>query len=372
MTMIQARDRAGAAWVLLLSALGAIGCGSDTANVGELTGESRRSNSTSSDGSGASDGSATGGASSTNSNNNSSSSSGSASSDDVGTASNTAGPLPPRACDIGDALDSRWLVFDSDGGTSESERRIYAVESEGGTVPQPLTPQNVLASDPVLSPDGSELAYVADGMVRVLNLNSGDDEGLVEGDQPAWSPNGRSLAYHADRGVWLFDVQERVSMELATCPDCSLGGYQNPEFSHDGDVLVMDRENQIELLELGTGEMHEVVENGKMSITHPTLSPDAGSVVAELECEPGFPSLWLYEAGETTLPCAGRRIDPGGSYTRPSWGPNSVIAFELSIPNVRGIVLLDMEADLGCALVMEGVNQNPSWAPHGWQPPDGD
>jgi hypothetical protein len=50
-------------------------------------------------------------------------------------------------------------------------------------------------TSPAWSPDGTELAYVRNGWVRLHALATGADSRLVRGGSPAWSPDGRELAF---------------------------------------------------------------------------------------------------------------------------------------------------------------------------------
>lgn len=366
MTSMQSNGGRERVCALLLAAFGTMSCGGDTADVG---GEPETSGgSTTNDGSG-------GGS-------NASGAGGTASAEDTnnvgGGGSSPASPSgiwgdanPPTSCDeLGDALDSRWIVFDSDAG--QLARRIYAVEAKEGATPRPLTPADVIARDPAVSPNGSELAYVADGMIRILNLSSGEDEDVVAGEHPAWYPDGKGLAYHADRGIWRLDREDGTITEVTACSDCALGGYQNPEISQSGDLLAMDEETQIYLLDLESSEAQVAVMTWTTTMTHPTLSANADWLVAAVMCDGPWFSLWLHEAGLPSIPCVDRRLTPASVVaSNPAWGPDAIIAYELGETS-RDIALMDVGSKVGCVLEHEGEDRNPIWAPEGFEPPSDD
>ena len=367
MTMRQSNRWGEALCAVMLAALGTYSCASDTADVGDMP--ETASNTTSNNDSGGSDGNESSDSTGPSSSTTGSGSGGSGGDGDTNSTNNTTGFDGLLNCDgFASELDSRWIVFDSDAG--KLERRIYAVEMNGSDAPRPLTPADVLAREPALSPDGTELAYVADERIRVLNLSSGEDRDIVAGTEPAWSPDGSSLAYHADRGVSLFDLEDGSSEEIIACTECFYG-YENPEFSPSGDALVMDRDNEIDLVDLDTGNSRYVVQNWTTTIIQPTISPDADWVVAAIWCEDPI-SLWLHEASTNTNPCEGRRLTPmGTAAANPAWGPETVIAYELG-EAPRDIALLDVDANTGCVIEHEGDDRNPSWAPEGFEPPDSD
>jgi hypothetical protein len=95
-------------------------------------------------------------------------------------------------------LEQYRLVFDSDG--SKLERRIYSMRADGSDL-QPLTPPDVLACEPAVSPDGAQLAYTTPDGIQLLDIASGSSELLAAtpgADEPI--PNSqvrRALALEA-------------------------------------------------------------------------------------------------------------------------------------------------------------------------------
>ena len=74
------------------------------------------------------------------------------------------------------------------------------------------------------SPDGSEIAYVSDGEVRVVGVNGGDPRPLLtlrrgSASAAAWSPDGKTIAVlevAADGILWLVDAEGGDLREVAS------------------------------------------------------------------------------------------------------------------------------------------------------------
>ncbi len=114
------------------------------------------------------------------------------------------------------ALEYTWppgpkRVFQVDPNTFE--RRVIA---EGAASEEP----------PVLSPDGSRVAFVRhdDGVLALVGVGSNQElVTLGKGSQPAWSPDGRRLAYVRDGHV--------VILQLETGAEVDLGLGENPTWA---------------------------------------------------------------------------------------------------------------------------------------------
>ncbi|NNM35447.1 MAG: hypothetical protein HKO53_20395, partial [Gemmatimonadetes bacterium] len=115
-----------------------------------------------------------------------------------------------------------------------------------------------------LSPTGDELAFVAEGSVRILNLASSVTRTLMR-------PGAECCLTWSDGGDWLYYTNEsgglsRVSVEdggeeVLTSPGPGLLGYQWPAPVPGTDLLVFEvaelfgRGSQIALLDMTTGEV---------------------------------------------------------------------------------------------------------------------
>ncbi len=114
----------------------------------------------------------------------------------------------------------------------------------------------VTISEPVLRPDGVQLAYVRGRGDLAANLSRTEivlvatETGRVishwEGNSPRWSPNGREIAYAGTRdgrsGIWVRLVESGTERFLAETPQSNAwlgrGATKNFEWSPDGQSIA--------------------------------------------------------------------------------------------------------------------------------------
>jgi TolB protein len=100
--------------------------------------------------------------------------------------------------------DGRLIAFSSDR-EERPARRIYVIESSGGSLPRRLTDSHSTDDAPAWSPDGRLIAFhsTRDGSFEVYVM-AADGSGARRltssgGSAPRWSPDGRWIAYTAGR-----------------------------------------------------------------------------------------------------------------------------------------------------------------------------
>jgi dipeptidyl-peptidase 4 len=129
-----------------------------------------------------------------------------------------------------------------------SERAIWAANTSGGPAWRVAE-----GAAPALSPDGSAVLYVRDGMIfRALTAQNAEPDSLQIGAQPfiramgilsspVWSPDGSRVAFVSARGdhsyVGLYDVAARRVFWVSPDVDCDA----NPMWSPDGSRLAFLR-----------------------------------------------------------------------------------------------------------------------------------
>ena len=137
---------------------------------------------------------------------------------------------------------------------------------------------------PVISPDGSQIAFAAVGDLYVMPVGGGAAVNLTKDvaldTDPSWSPDGGSLVYSSDKDspqlqLWVRDMksgQSRKVTNIATQP-------QGASFSPDGKRIVffnvdgMWRVAEMSILDLDSGKIVKIHDSLPQPGT-PTWSPD--------------------------------------------------------------------------------------------------
>jgi Tol biopolymer transport system component/imidazolonepropionase-like amidohydrolase len=141
---------------------------------------------------------------------------------------------------------------------------------------------------PVISPDGTQIAFAAVGDIWVMPVAGGAPANLTKDvaldTDPSWSPDGSQLVYSSDKEsthlqLWVRDMKSGVSRKvtnLTTQP-------QGASFSPDGRRIVffnvdgMWRVAEMSILDLSSGKVMRIHESLPQPGT-PTWSPDGRRV----------------------------------------------------------------------------------------------
>lgn len=136
---------------------------------------------------------------------------------------------------------------------------------------------------PVLSPDGTKVAFRALNDIHVMTIGqppkplTGDDWWKSD---PAWSPDGRYLSYSTDRAgkldIWLRDLATGEDRQLTNLPGAAA---VSGAWSRDSRFLAfLDQTGAVHTVEVATGAVQQVF-GATFEPGRPTWSPD-GTVIA--------------------------------------------------------------------------------------------
>lgn len=122
---------------------------------------------------------------------------------------------------------------------------------------------------PVLSPDGSQIAFAAVGDIYVMPVNGGAPINITKDaaldTDPAWSPDGGSLVYSSDKDsphlqLWIRDMKTGQSRKVTTLTTQPQGAVFSPDgkrvafFNVDGEWRVAE----LSYLDLATGTVTKI------------------------------------------------------------------------------------------------------------------
>ena len=233
------------------------------------------------------------------------------------------------------------IAFNSNRDVGAGE--IYAV-TPGGPVTR-LT-NSGSSSDPAYSPDGSRIAFIADGtpggtyQVFVMNADGTNVRQVTTSatakQDPTWAPDGNTIAYSANS----FDVDGQTDLEIWAVNADGTGTRQitsntfpdtYPAWSPDGSTIAFvgsrpgDTNRNIYVMTADGGGQTNITPNTSTFSAHdddPAWSPD-GSRIAFVHTNEGLgggpPAIWTM--GPDGSGKANLTNNPSVSFTTPAWSP---------------------------------------------------
>jgi CxxC motif-containing protein (DUF1111 family) len=189
-------------------------------------------------------------------------------------------------------------------------------------------------SFPALSPDGSKIAFSANGGIWVVN-NDGTLPNLIsfEGDShPAWAPDGSKIAFSSTRtGVPQIFTMTPIGTEVTNLSNNPSGSDRMPTFSPDGSKIAFQRTPTSGINPVGKIWTMNANGSAQMQITlglgndeRPTYSPDGMTIAFSTNRDGNYEIYKILAVGGV----ATRLTNNAASDRNPSWAPdNSAIAF---------------------------------------------
>jgi CxxC motif-containing protein (DUF1111 family) len=189
-------------------------------------------------------------------------------------------------------------------------------------------------SFPAYSPDGSKIAFSANGGIWVVN-NDGTNPNLIsfEGTDfhPSWSPDGTKIAFSSARtGVAQIFTMTPIGTEVTNISNNASFNDRMPTFSPDGTKIAFQR-TPTALGSLGkiwtmnaNGSMQTQITTGLGNDERPTYSPDGMTIAFSTNRDGNYEIYKTLAIGGL----ATRLTNNAASDRNPSWAPdNSAIAF---------------------------------------------
>jgi TolB protein len=254
-------------------------------------------------------------------------------------------------------------------GAGSKSRDIVLMDYDGYGV-KTLVADGALNLAPVLSPDGSMLAYTSyrsgNPQVYVRTLASGTDERVTSGEGVAipgsWSPDGRYLALSqstdGNSDIYLYDVRARRSVRLTT--DWAID--VSPSFAPDGKRLVFtsDRSGtpQLYLTNVSGSPPVRLTYDGDYN-TSPVWSPRDDAIAFAGRTNEGGLDIYTIRADGRRLQ---RLTNGGGKNEAPTWAPNGrFVMYNSSSGGTGQRRLMRENGQWGRALPANTACVSPQW-----------
>jgi hypothetical protein len=144
----------------------------------------------------------------------------------------------------------------------------------------------------------------------------------VRGDAPSWSPDGTKLAYSAEGTIWITDVATGLATRLTTCCDApgGGGGWPHPSvgWSPDGTRIVFAKAGHLFTIDLPNGNPTPLAAELAPLASQATWSPDGSRIAFTWQGDP--PGIYTIRIDGTDMRAvATSRVDPP---TSPAWSPD--------------------------------------------------
>ncbi|MEA5077860.1 MAG: hypothetical protein VB013_04745 [Anaerolineaceae bacterium] len=159
------------------------------------------------------------------------------------------------------------IVFDSD---RDGNREIYSMAPDGSNQVN-LSNDPADDTDPVWSPDGSQIAFTSDrptdegGRYIYIMQADGSDVRKVstyhDSQRPDWSPLGNQIVYEINDDIYLLDLAAGTEVNLTNSPDKD----EQAKFSPDGTRIAWLRGGQVYVMNVDGSNPTQVTRGGEVA-----------------------------------------------------------------------------------------------------------
>jgi serine/threonine-protein kinase len=189
---------------------------------------------------------------------------------------------------------------------------------------------------PIVSPDGSRVAYVAGGRLRVRRLDRLDAVELPDSNEIAflsWSPDSRQLAYVRQGRAWKLSTEGGAPTELGAVPN-DLVGSGDSTWTSDGRV-VFTGSDTVGLWEIPAGggagrDLLPLARDAEADFHEVAALPENRGLIFTVHRKAGPADTVALLAGGT------RRVllqIPGESVRHPTYSPTGHLVYERETTN---------------------------------------
>lgn len=238
--------------------------------------------------------------------------------------------------------------------------------------------------DPVLSPDGRQVAFAALGDLWLADTEGGQPRRLTDDVfidiSPNWSPDGSRLAFISDRGgkadIWQLSVSNGQLQRLsdtdrpANSPVWSPDGARIAFLTDFGNSVFISATVNVLDLRAGTDT---VISEAIFGPSAPAWSPD-GSQIAIYARQPmnnrfreGLNALMLLPAegqgdGRFVSPVPGKTLGRR-QFNRPAWSAQGEMVFRMD--GALYLAPMSNDGEFGDIQLLAEAGENPSWSADG-------